>query len=149
MKKLLYLIALYSSTILYSCGGQSSGQKTAIKPDNTKDRIEIIYFHAEHRCKTCMDIEKYTELTLETYFAEQLKNKHVTFQTFNVDREENYAMSEEYEAFGSALFLNVVHDGTIKKLNLTDFAFLNISNKEKFTEALKSEINDELKNLQP
>ncbi len=147
MKKLIYLMVLSFSIIFYSCGESSAKKQKTDIPDLSKNKIEVIYFHAEHRCQTCLDIEKNTKYTLETYFPEQLKEGEITFRTFNVDKKENYAKSEEYEAFGSALFLNVIRNGTSKKINLTDFAFLNSSNKEKFTRDLKAEINKELKNL--
>ncbi len=147
MKSQIYLIVLSLSTILYSCGGPSPAKQTTGKTDLSKNKIEVIYFHAEHRCRACLDIEKFTRYTLNTYFQKELNDSTITFQTYNVDKEENYPVSEEYEAFGSALFLNVIHNGTSKKINLTDFAFLNSSDMEKFIRDLKNEIDNELKHL--
>jgi len=148
MKKLVYLTILSFSVLVTACNGpQSRNQPSAKKIENNKDHIQVIYFHAEHRCRACLDIEDYTRYTLNTYFQEQLKDSTITFQTVNVDKEENYAIAEEYQSGGSALFLNVVHNGTSKKIDLTDFAFLNSSNKRKFTWDLKAEISNELKTL--
>jgi hypothetical protein len=41
---------------------------------NTKNHIEVIDFYGTHRCVTCKAIEANTRFTLNTYFADELKN---------------------------------------------------------------------------
>jgi len=147
MKKFLYLVILSVSVLLNACNSPQSHNGTTLKVENKKDHIEVIYFHAEHRCRACLDIEEFTRYTLNTYFSEQLKDSTITFKIYNVDKEENYAIAEEYQSGGSALFLNVIRKGKSKKINLTDFAFLNSSDKDKFTSDLKNEFSNELKTL--
>jgi hypothetical protein len=76
-----------------------------------------------------------------------LKNENITFQVINVDEEKNYKIAEKFEAMGTALFLNVIIDGKETPIDLTDFAFLNGTDKEVFSKELKMKIDKELKKL--
>jgi len=107
---------------------ENTKQTTATASDT---KIEIIQFHSEHRCMTCNKIEALTRETLKTY-------PNIPFSLVNVDEEKNAKKAEQFEATGTALFL--YNPKTGKKKDLTDFAFMNAGNKEKFLEGLKKEI---------
>lgn len=94
--------------------------------------VEIIQFHSEHRCYTCNKIEELTRETIKPYST-------IPFSLVNVDEKENEAMANEFEAVGTALFLYDPETGNKKEL--TEFAFMNASNKEKFIDGLKKEIS--------
>ena len=102
----------------------------------TTTKIEIIQFHSEHRCMTCNKIEELTRETLKSYQA-------IPFSLVNVDDEKNEKKAEQFEATGTALFLYNPKTGA--KKDLTDFAFMNASDKEKFIQGLKKEIDQFLK----
>ena len=70
-----------------------------------------------------------------------------TFQVINVDEKKNEKIAENFEASGTALFLNVIRNGKETQINLTDFAFMNGNDKETFSKELKSKIGTELKTL--
>ena len=103
---------------------QTSNSKTDVK-------IEVIQFHSEHRCMTCNKIEALTKETLRSFPS-------IPFSLVNVDNKKNEKKAEQFEATGTALFL--YNPKTGKKKDLTDFAFMNAGNKEKFIEGLKKEI---------
>ncbi len=109
-------------------------------------KLKIVYFHAEHRCPTCLSVEENTKHTLETYFASQLKDGTITFQIINVSDEKNSKIAEKYEATGSKLFLTKVDGKKESNTDFTNFAF-SYSRKqtEKFIEGLKAEIEKNLK----
>lgn len=94
--------------------------------------IEVIQFHSEHRCMTCNKIEALTKETLKSY-------AQIPFKLVNVDDKKNEKMAERFEATGTALFLYNIKTG--KKKDLTDFAFMNAGDKEKFIAGLKKHIN--------
>lgn len=104
------------------------------------DKLEVIYFHSEHRCKTCIQIEKLTKQTLETAFANELKNGSVYFTMYNADDPKNAKIAEKYAAYGSALFLTRHKNGQEIKEDLTNFAFTNAFNDAVFIEKLKGYI---------
>lgn len=105
---------------------------SALAQDKTTSTIEVIQFHSEHRCMTCNKIEALTKETLKSY-------PKITFRLVNVDDGQNEKMAEQFEATGTALFL--YNPATKKKKDLTDFAFMNARDKEKFFAGLKKHIN--------
>lgn len=109
-------------------------------------KLQIVYFHAERRCPTCISIEDNTKKTLNTYFAKQLKEGTITFQVMNVEEEKNLKMVEKYKAEGSGLFLTSINGKTEKTIDFTNFAFSYSRNEaEKFIAGLKAEIEKNLK----
>ena len=95
-------------------------------------KIEVIQFHSEHRCMTCNRIEFLTKETLKSY-------PNISFSLVNVDDKKNEQKAEKFEASGTALFL--FNPKTGKKKDLTDFAFMNAENQDKFIVGLKREID--------
>lgn len=118
-------------TLLFTACSSEAQNKTKTAKVKTTNKIEIIQFHSEHRCMTCNKIELLTRETLKNYPS-------IPFSLVNVDDSKNEKMAEKFEASGTALFLYNAKTGKMK--DLTDFAFMNASNKEKFIEGLKKEI---------
>jgi phosphoribosylanthranilate isomerase len=119
--------------ILLFTAFNSEAQKTKQTSSAISDaKIEVIQFHSEHRCMTCNKIETFTKETLKAY-------PNIPFSLVNVDDKKNEKKAEQFEAAGTALFL--YNPKTGKKKDLTDFAFMNASNKEKFLQGLKKEIS--------
>ena len=104
------------------------------------DKLEVVYFHSEHRCKTCIQIEKLAKQTLETAFAKEIKNGSVYFTMYNADDPKNAKIAEKYAAYGSALFLTRHKNGKETKEDLTNFAFTNAFNDAVFIEKFKAYI---------
>lgn len=146
MKKLMSLLSLSFLMFLISLDGisQTEEQSTMV----TNNLVQVIDFHSTHRCATCNAIEKKTKETLNEYFKEEMDNGTVTFQAINVDKKENLEISEEFEAFGTSLFLNIVKDGKSEKIDLTDFAFTYVrDDDESFENGLVKEMNKALNKL--
>lgn len=114
-----------------ACNGEAQNNKQT-STSNADATIEIIQFHSEHRCRTCQKIEILTKETLKSYPS-------IPFSLVNVDDKKNEKKVEQFEATGTALFL--YNPKTGKKKDLTDFAFMNAGNKEKFISGLKKEID--------
>ncbi|WP_100615738.1 nitrophenyl compound nitroreductase subunit ArsF family protein [Confluentibacter citreus] len=141
--KIFTLVAI--SFVLASCNGQDKSKDNALNASVSK--IEVIDFHSTNRCMTCNAIEASTKYTLDTYFADEVKKGKITFQVINVDKKENKALAEKFEASGTSLFLNVIKNGKETKLDLTEFAFMKGNNQEAFSKELKSKIDGALKAL--
>lgn len=73
MKKVVLLMTLCLG--LFACGGGNPKAQKDNARENTKDRIEVLYFHGKQRCATCMAIEQRTRETLEGQFADELKTE--------------------------------------------------------------------------
>jgi len=116
-KRPLFYLATLLITLFTACTSQA--------------QIEVIQFHSEHRCMTCNNIESLSREVLKDF-------PDIPFSLVNVDDEKNEEKAAAFEAYGTALFL--YNPATGAKKNLTEFAFMNASNKEKFMAGLKKEI---------
>ena len=109
-------------------------------------KLQIIYFHSEHRCPTCISIEDNTKKALNTYFAEQLKNGTITLQVLSLEDKKNQKLVEKYEADGSKLLLTYMVGKKETTSDFTNFAFsYSHIQAEKFIAGLKAEIEKDLK----
>lgn len=122
MKKLHVFLSIFAMFFLISCSG--NGQTTESDGTEQVNVVQVIDFHSTNRCITCKTIEKKTIETLTKNFKEELENGKVIFQTINVDDDENYAIAEEFQATGTALFINIIVNNESNKVDLTEFAFM-------------------------
>jgi len=133
MKSNKFFLSFATLMMLLFTACNSEAQNTKQTSTATSDvKIEVIQFHSEHRCMTCNKIESLTKETLNAY-------PNIPFSLVNVDDKKNEKKAEQFEATGTALFL--YNPKTGKKKDLTDFAFMNAGNKEKFIKGLKKEID--------
>jgi len=132
MKKIVLIgISVMMATLVF-------GQKAT--------RLSIVYFHAEHRCPTCISIEENTKKTLDTYFAAQLKDGTIKLQVLDVSDDKNIKLVEKYQADGSGLYLTRLDGKKEKTTDFTNFAFSYSRNQaDKFISGLKAEIEKNLK----
>ena len=130
MKTLNLALFLFMAIII---GTPSFAQsKTTNKKVSATAGVEIIQFHSEHRCVTCLKIEELTKEALKSYTG-------IPFRLINVDDPKNEKMAEKFEAAGTAVF--IYNPKTGKKKDMTDFAFMNAGNKTKFLEGMRKEIS--------
>lgn len=129
--KIFILFLLLISQVFESCNTEAQG--TVQKDNSTTATIQVIQFHSEHRCMTCTKIESLTKESLKSY-------PQIQFSLINVDDKKNEKIAEQFEATGTALFL--YNPTTKEKKDLTDFAFMNAGNKDKFIKELKKYIDD-------
>ncbi|WP_300096328.1 nitrophenyl compound nitroreductase subunit ArsF family protein [Flavobacterium sp.] len=128
MSKKIILMAILI-LLFVSYFGNAQTKKTTVV--NTKTSIELIQFHSEHRCMTCNKIEELTRETLKSYPT-------IPFSLVNVDDAKNEKKAAQFEATGTSLFL--YNPATKKKQDLTDMAFMNAGDKDKFIKELKKKI---------
>ena len=102
------------------------------KNNSKASKVQMIQFHSQHRCMTCNKIEALTKEVLKTY-------PDITFLLINVDESKNEKIAKQFQAYGTSLFL--YNTATGKKMDLTNFAFMNAKNEEKYSDKLKKEIN--------
>lgn len=135
------LIILISSALLFSCGQTNNENQQTDFNQNTKDHIAIYDFHTDHRCETCLAIEKATKETLDANFKDQQDNSTITFTLINADSEENQTIAEEYGAFGTTLAITVIKDGEKEIIDITNWAFDAVHG-----DNFESELTDKLNN---
>jgi hypothetical protein len=106
-------------------------------------RIDVIDFHTDHRCRTCLTIEGLTKEVLNSTFAPQMKSGAITFRLVNVDDKANAKLAEDFGAYGTALFLHVHRNGKAEKIDLTEWAFMKADD----AAAFKAELTQRIKQL--
>ena len=143
MKKIVILITLCLG--LFACGDGNRKTQKSSDSDNTKDRIEVLYFHGKQRCVTCMAIEQRTRETLEGQFADELKNGTIVFRTVDISQPENEALADKYQVTWSSLFVCRWKGGKETSENLTEFAF---GNARTAPEAFKNGLATRIRELQ-
>lgn len=130
MKKSIILSVFATFMLLFvSNFGNAQTKKATVA--RAKTNVEIIQFHSEHRCMTCNKIEELTRETLKSYPT-------IPFSLVNVDDKKNEKIATQFEATGTALFL--YNPATKKKQDLSDMAFMNAGDKDKFIQELKKKI---------
>jgi thiol-disulfide isomerase/thioredoxin len=146
MKKMNMSFALVIFLIVTINSSIAQGNSNTAQKQNAI--VRVIDFHGTHRCKTCLAIEKQTREALNKYFKKEMDAGTITFSVINVDKAENEKIAEEFEAFGTALFIDIRKNGKSEKVDLTGFAFMNVlSENGSFEKGFVDEMNKALNKL--
>jgi hypothetical protein len=86
----------------------STGTKPA-EPLST--RLDVIYFHVNQRCVTCLCFEEHVNTVIEKYFGDAIASGKLTYRVLNSQEPQNAALAKKYGAVGSQLFINKVVNG--------------------------------------
>ncbi len=119
MKKSLLIIALAIISISFGNCGNSTPKvekQTATELTETTPSIQILYFHGDRRCPTCI---KVGEISLNLFNAKYANNAAVAYKEINTDKEENKAIAEKYQILSSSLIIDV--NGTVKNITVDAF----------------------------
>ena len=120
MKVILLLTMCLS---LFACGNKNTKGSKAQEQQPPKDHVEVLYFHGKQRCTTCAAIEKNTKETVETLFADELKDGSLVFKSIDISQSENEEIINKYEVTWSSLFITKWKNGKDSTENLTEYAF--------------------------
>ena len=124
--------------------GANGGHPNSNNSTGPADRVDVVYFHRTQRCPTCLYAEDGIRYTLDTYFADELASRRVTFQVINVEDGANADIIEKYNnASYLTLCINAVRNGTDHIEEVTDI-WLVIGNDEAFVQTVKSRIEEAL-----
>jgi hypothetical protein len=80
-------------------------------PPVLSNRIDVIYFHMDTQCSSCLCFEKQITDLMTKYFQSDIQSGKLTFRVLNAQNQQNTAIVRKYGAVGSQLFINdVVND---------------------------------------
>lgn len=145
MRRLLFVIT--SVVLLASCAGRGNGNKPAADvaqsessvDEQSSAAVEVLYFHGNRRCATCIAIEQHTKELLEEQFADEMAQGKIVFKSINYDEKDGKILAEQYKVAGSSLIINL--DGGKAIDNLTNFAFTTARNRpDEFKEGVRTAI---------
>ena len=103
-------------------------------------RFTATYYYSNVRCPSCLTIERLTETTIKTEFAEQLGSGVLEWRTINIDGEGNYHFVKDYKLYTKSVIISEMEDGKeVRWKNLPKVWEL-LGNEEKFIKYLKDEM---------
>ena len=106
--------------LLAACtGGKTSGDDSSSLTQNKEDRLEILYFHGDMRCKNCYAMEKGVSELLDAQFKDDLKDGKIIFKTIDITTPEGEKIADNYGVTWSSLFLNNWKGGKEERNDLT------------------------------
>ncbi len=129
MKKIV-LLPIFTILILLLVSSNGIAQTKATTT------IQVIQFHSEHRCITCNKIEELARVALKKY-------PDIPFSLVNADDKKNEKKCTQFQAYGSSLFLYNTKTKKIK--NLTEMAFMNAGDQDKFIKEFNKNMDAFLK----
>jgi len=113
----------------------------------TSDYVQVYYFHATYRCKTCTTIEQYSRETIEANFKEQLGNGTLRFDQINFDEPENRHYLQDYNLTYRALVIVRYKGGKQVTFKNLEKIWQLKSSKADFSSYVKTEVEAMLQEL--
>lgn len=91
---------------------------TAAVPANTEpaaplssNRLDVVYFHPNLRCETCLCFEDHINKIIANYYQDKINSGKLTYRVVNIQDKQNAAIVKKYKPVGSQLFINnVIND---------------------------------------
>jgi hypothetical protein len=74
-------------------------------------RVDVIYFHMNQRCPTCLCFEERVNSVIEANYGDAIKSGSLTYRVLNAQQQQNAAIVKKYGVVGSQLFINTVVNG--------------------------------------
>lgn len=146
MRRLLYIVLCVA--LLASCAGRGNGNKSGAADvaksessvnDQSNAAVEVLYFHGNRRCVTCVAIEQRTKELLNEQFADEMTQGKIVFKSINFDEQDGKKLAEQYKVAGSSLIISSAGGKAID--NLTNYAFTTARNRpDEFKEGVRTRI---------
>jgi len=138
---LLYLLTGFLVLSFINCQSKDTPAIENSKKEITST-VRGYYFHGTRRCNTCKAVEEVTKEILNDYYAAELVDKTISFESINLDDDDSKVLASTLKVSGQTL-LFVSYVDTV---NLTNQAFINaVSNPLKLKELITDEIDKMLK----
>ena len=112
------------------------------------NRIDVIYFHVNQRCPTCLCFEERVNHVIEADFSDAIISGRLTYKVLNAQQEQNAAIAKKYGAVASQLFINTVVNGKDNIKDIQDIWNWNCRGDAPiFDRKVRNVIEDSLKGL--
>ena len=114
------------------CAASEKKTCNATSVSTSQTGVQVIYFHNERRCATCMAVEEGAQSVVS-----ELKDSSITFNSYLIRDPKSAEVEKKYEIDGQTLLIV----GKDQLLNVTNMAFLYARVKpETYREELKKQI---------
>ena len=138
----LFFLAMLAIFFLTGCTNEN---QPAAKPETIDsnafakkivEKVEVIHFHGNQQCASCIAVGKYAEETVNKYFAGELASGKISFAHVNAELPENKELAAKYGVTSASLWIGVyASDGFHKEHNVQ--VWYKINNEEEYLNYLK------------
>jgi len=145
MKINILTICMVTLSVLFSGCVDNSGNSD-VNSANTIDveKIEVVHFHLNQQCQSCIVLGNYAEETINKYFSSEISSGKLEFKHLNLELPENKEIVSRYGATGSSIWIGTyTTDGEFyaeENVNL----WYKLKNKEDYESYLKELIEKRL-----
>jgi len=140
------LVFFYPGKMLY--GTESSG--TASKDHGRRrgdSQVVVTYFYTNVRCPTCRKLETYSRESVETAFAQEIKDKVVLFRAVNVDEPENKHYIKDFKLYTKSLVVALTRKGEVVHWKNLPEIWKHVRDRPRFEEYVQTGVKEFLKDL--
>jgi thiol-disulfide isomerase/thioredoxin len=123
-------------------GEGPSAQPTKIS-NSTVDRVEVVHFHGDQQCTSCIEVGNLAEETVKEYFPGELASGKLSFRHINYDDPVNKDIVASYGVTGSSLWITSYDETGVHRLQDMDVWYLT-GDKEKYKAYLARTISESL-----
>lgn len=89
-------------------------------PASAANRVDVIYFHMNQRCVTCLCFEQRITDIINKYFSDDIKSGKLTYKVLNAQEQQNTAIAKKYGVTGSSFFINTIINGVDHIMDIQD-----------------------------
>lgn len=108
--------------------------------DAPADRVVVMYFHRTQRCPTCLKMGSYTEESVKSGFAKEIKDGKVEFHYIDFQDPKNSAFTNGYKVGGPTLIVARVNGKKVLEYkNLTEI-WSKVGNKATFADYVQTNV---------
>ena len=109
-------------------------------PPGQAEHVEVAYFHRTQRCVSCTEAERLIRKTFDAYLTDRLESGEMSLVVADIQKPQNAALAQKYDAVSSTLYLGVVKDG-IEYIWLVSDIWFAMRDEAKFMVVLRDKIN--------
>ena len=109
------------------------------------EQIVISYLHMNRRCRTCGQLQTYSEEAVTSGFAEQLKDSSIIWRVLNFEEEGNEHYAKDYQLYSQSLIVSKLHDGKEIEWKNLDKIWKLVRDKDKYIAYVQAEVKDFMK----
>lgn len=144
----LLLVIVSLAVIAAGCLGEeetaTNGQSTEVAYTGSNvEKVELFHFYGSNRCTSCIVLGDLAEMTVNTYYAEDLESGRLVFSHIDVEVPENREIVERYGPTGSSLWIGIHDENGFHAEELIGPWYL-IGSQTRFMSYLKAVIDQQL-----
>lgn len=120
----IFAVAVGSCYIWSGISGCSSGvtedQNASARTADSDAVLTAYYFHGTIRCQKCLEIERVSRETVESFYAEELADGRVLWRSVDFDLPENRHFFEDFNLLLPSLALECRTGGIVRRAVLSN-----------------------------